>query len=93
MVRWHNKIARFGDTDSGQYADIIEGVERLIFHTDDLDSIVWTGLDGIEYEGIEPVRQATVQITDEDFPDAEFTLEAREPVVGPGEIIWSVVRE
>lgn len=35
-VRWHNKIARFGDVLDAGYAEMIEGVERIIFMRDEL---------------------------------------------------------
>lgn len=84
-VRWHNKIARQGDLEGAGYAEIIEGVERLIFNRDLLLTANAGGPLRLVHKGV-------VTLTDPRYNNAQFWLEAREPIVGPVEEIWNVSR-
>jgi len=77
-VRWHSKIDRFGDNENAGYAEVIEGIHRVIF--DEADARAMN------------VRKTGV-ITIPSLGDAVLTLEAREPKDGPYEEIWTVVKE
>lgn len=79
-VRWHNKIARYGDLEGGGYAEVIEGVNRLIFDADELNE-----------KGVVPVQGARVTLTDAAFNNTVLILDTAEPRVGPVEVIWNVV--
>lgn len=75
-ARWHMKIDRFGDNGNAGYAEVIEGIERVILDRDQARLI--------------GVRRAGV-ITFPTLEGGTVTLEAREPAVGPVEEIWAVV--
>lgn len=79
-VRWHNKIARYGDLEDGGYAEIVEGINRLIFDAAELDE-----------KGVVPAKGALVTLTDPEFNNAVLVLDTAEPRVGPIEVIWGVV--
>lgn len=79
-VRWHHKIDRFGDPESAGYAEVIEGVERIIFDREELAA-----------KGIVVGRNGIVTM-DEDGVSVKLRLETQEPVEGPIEEIWNVVR-
>lgn len=76
-VRWHNKINRVGNMEDRGYAEIIEGIDRMIFNLPEL-----------ALAGITTARGAIVTITE--FNEAKFVLEAREPSDGPVEVVWLV---
>lgn len=80
-VRWHNKIALMGDLDSGGYANIIEGIERVIFMRSELTA-----------KGITIEEGDSLVITAPGFENARLILKEREPIVGPEEVIWQVAR-
>lgn len=80
-VRWHNRIARFGDLDSQGYAQVLEGIERLIFSRDELATL-----------GVSLHYQGVVSLSDARYQGAQFWLDSREPTVGPVEEIWEVTR-
>lgn len=80
-IRWHNKQALVGDMDNGGYSTMIEGVERIIFMRSELAA-----------KGIELNEGDSVTVTAEGFEEAKLLLKAREPIVGPEEVIWQVVR-
>lgn len=80
-VRWHNKIARFGDLLDGGYAEVVEGIERIIFMRDE-----------VEAAGLILRESGFVTITAEGYENAVLVLAAQEPKVGPVEVIWMVSR-
>lgn len=74
-ARWHSKIDRFGDSQNAGYAEVIEGLERLI-------------LDDAQATALNVVRGGVVSFPTLD--GISVTLEAMEPKDGPVEQIWSV---
>lgn len=74
-VRWHTKIDRFGDLAGAGYAEVIEGVHRIILSKES------ARLMGVKRTGI---------ITIPDYAGARLQLEEREPEDGPYEEIWQV---
>lgn len=80
-VRWHNKQQLMGDLDSGGYAQMLEGIERIIFMQDEMVS-----------RGIALSIGDTIIITAEGYGNARLVLKLKEPVIGPVEEIWQVAR-
>ena len=76
-ARWHSKIDRFGDNENAGYAEVIEGIHRVIFDETAARLLA--------------VRSTGV-LTIASLGGAVLTLEAREPKDGPYEEIWSVVK-
>ena len=78
-ARWHSKIDRMGDLDNGNYAEVIEGVDRIIFNDVDARAInlreggrIW--FPDLAAGGVVP----------------KFILRVREPADGPCEEVWLV---
>ncbi|MEN6332975.1 MAG: hypothetical protein ABFE01_01875 [Phycisphaerales bacterium] len=88
LVRYHNKLSREGDLD-GDYANIIDGIDRLIF----LDENVAEVSDALVANGEAPLvlsRGALVRI--EEYKGLVFSLDSQEPPDGPSETAWVVAR-
>lgn len=81
-VRWHNRLVLMGDYDQSGYANVIDGIERIIFDRDELAKL-----------GITPIRGGEVIITDEGMNQTTLFLDSREKYVGPLEEKWMVARE
>lgn len=79
-VRYHSKIVRTGDMESGGYAEIIAGIDRLVFDRAALADL-----------GVILVRRGRVIIAD--YDDATFILADRDPSDGPHTVIWTVTRD
>lgn len=87
-VRYQNKIDRSGDLD-GDYADIIDGIDRLIF----LDENVAEVSVALVANGEPPlVLSRGAQVTIPEYKGLIFTLDSQEPPDGPSETIWVVAR-
>lgn len=78
-IRWHNKIARFGNLLDQGYAEIIEGINRVIFDTAELSE-----------KSVVLRRGGELTITAPSFNSAVLTLAEDEPTVGPLEVVWLV---
>lgn len=87
-ARWHNKIDRFGDLDSQSYAELIQGVDRIIFDAGIARSL------NIKRGGIVtfPDYSPTPTGPSDDTPLA-FTLMVKEPSAGPVSEVWVVARK
>jgi hypothetical protein len=81
-VRWHYTIANTSAPETGQTARQlavdIEGPERVVFDREELAE-----------KGINPVRAATVEIP---AYGVTLQLETAEPITGPIDLVWIVVR-
>ncbi|EPS7029911.1 hypothetical protein IPC622_22590 [Pseudomonas aeruginosa] len=75
-VRWHSKIARFGDLESSGWAERIEGIDRVIFAAADARQL------NVRYAGRVTIPEYGI----------ELILDAKEPADGPEEEIWLVAR-
>lgn len=77
-VRWHSKIDRFGDNEGAGYAEVIEGIHRVILEREQarLLNVIHTG-----------------RITIAKLGGAVLTLDAMEPYDGPYEEIWTVSKQ
>lgn len=76
-VRWHSRINRFGNLDDAGWAEMIEGVDRIIFERDEVAPL------SIRSGGLVYIHS---------MDEAAFTLKAQEPSDGPFEETWSVAR-
>jgi hypothetical protein len=74
-ARWHTKIDRFGDNGNLGYAEVIEGVSRLILTKAQAREI------GVQRGGV---------VTFPQLDGVSVTLEEREPKEGPIEEVWTV---
>jgi hypothetical protein len=81
-VRWHNRLVMLGDYDGAGYANVIDGIERIIFDRDQLGTL-----------GITPRRGGVVVITENGMDNTSLTLDTREKHVGPLEEKWVVTRD
>lgn len=81
-ARWHNKLVLMGDYQDNGYANIIEGIEKVIFDRDEMAAV-----------GITPRQGGVVTIIEPDFGDVILELDQRDPYVGPVEEKWSVARK
>lgn len=81
-VRWHNRLVMTGDYDSSGYANIIDGIERIIFDRDQLGTL-----------GVTPVRGGKVTLTEAGMNGTVLILDSKEKKVGPLEEKWVVVRD
>jgi hypothetical protein len=77
-VRWHDKINRFGNLENAGWAQVVEGIDRLIFNKPELTSkaIVLTS------------NSVITLLSGGD----KFQLDVKEPPQGPVEEIWVVMR-
>lgn len=80
-VRWHNKLVRNGAQEGGYDAEILEGIDRLVFQKSDL-----------AVNAVELKTKGTVTVPFDDGSSAVFRLEAEEPEDGPENRYWSVSR-
>jgi hypothetical protein len=81
-ARWHNQLSRpFGDLENGGYAEVIEGIDRIVLIPNDVDGYPVT----LQRGGI--VTFPTM------LPGVEFILDIREPASGPLEEAWTVTRK
>lgn len=78
-VRYHNKILRTGNLQNSGYADIVEGIDRLIFDDAEMASKVLT----LRRDGI---------VTIPEYGGAAFILDTRDVQDGPVEVAWNVVK-
>lgn len=75
-VRWHNRSRIIGERTSDD-AGIVEGINRLVFNSDELDAL-----------GLVPERNATVEVPS---LGKRFRLDYREDSDGPLNVYWSVI--
>lgn len=79
-ARWHNKIDRFGDLDNQGYAELIQGIDRVIF-------------DVAEARTVGVRRGGEIRFPELGDPQPAFILNTREPDSGPHDEVWSVTRK
>lgn len=87
-VRYHNKIDRNGDLD-GEYAEIIEGIDRLVFSDENIAAVSAALVEAGEAPLI-VARNAVVTIPE--YKGLRFTLDSQQPPDGPLETVWVVAR-
>lgn len=79
-VRWHNKLERNGAIEGAFNAEIIEGINRLVFQSDNLAAL-----------GLELEQDGVVVIAG--YNNARFQLDTEEPSDGPLNVYWNVSRQ
>ncbi len=81
-ARWHNRISKaFGGlVDGDGYAEVIEGIDRIVFFPKDVDGYPFTAKRGGE-------------VTFPSIAGVTFVLDHREPSTGPLEEAWVVTRK
>lgn len=77
-ARWHSKIEKSGNLENEGWAEVIEGVDRVIFNVDDARAL------GVARGG---------KITFPDLGNVAFLLDTMEDPDGPIEEIWLVSRD
>ncbi len=77
-VRWHSKIDRFGDLENGGYAEVIEGIDRVIFSEADARAL------NVKHAGV---------VTIASLGGVTLVLSAMEPADGPYEECWTVSKQ
>lgn len=80
-VRWHSKQVLLGDFQDTGYANVVEGIERIIFDREELQA-----KSVILREG------DVITITAEGYDNVQLMLKVREQVRGPIEQPWEVAR-
>ena len=77
-VRWHNRLALQGDLVEAGYANVVDGVNRVVFDKAELDE-----------KGVVLSRGAELTMPD----GTVLILDHQEPVVGPVTVIWGVAHK
>lgn len=83
-ARWLNKLSRIGDLENSGYADVIEGIDRVVFNAALARSI--------------PVKKGGV-VTFTSYTNSDegmapvFVLAAKQPTNGPYQEVWEVTRK
>lgn len=80
-VRWYSRIEQAGDLESQGYANVIQGIDRIVFLSADARTL------GVKKNGTVKILNPVEPGVDEPV----FALVAREPKTGPVEEIWTVV--
>lgn len=88
-VRWHNKIGVIGQETNQGYAEVIEGIDRVIFNREELEK---SAIITPDRNPIMPMKGGTIQLVDPLFNNSVLRLDSREPIVGPVDEVWNVVR-
>lgn len=79
-VRWHNKLIRpMPNMEGTGYAEVIEGVNRIIFAQAELQTL-------------DVLLRPKGRVSLVDYPGIVFVLESREPPDGPVDVVWNVSR-
>jgi hypothetical protein len=89
-VRWHKKLIRQGEIGgAGQYAGIIENVNKLIFSTDEI-AVASVDDYGTQWGGVVPQRLGQVFIP---AYQITLTLDSLDVDDGPIRVVWNVVQD
>jgi hypothetical protein len=88
-VRYHNKLTRGGDLN-GDYADVIDGIDRLIFLDENVAEVSAALVEAAEAP---LVLARAARVTIPGYKGLIFTLDTQEPPDGPLETSWVVTRQ
>lgn len=89
-VRWHKKLTRQGEIGgAGEYAGIIENVNKVVFSTDEIGSATVDDY-GQTWGGVMPQRLGELYIP---AYDITLTLDSRDVTDGPIRVGWNVVQD
>lgn len=94
-ARWHNKIERFGDLDQAGYAEIIQGIERIIFEAAVARRYNFKRGGIVTFPNLGAGLGVALggPLDGEGIAPPGFVLQDREPPTGPFQEIWSVTRK
>lgn len=81
-IRWHNKLAVYGDIENTGYPSTIESIDKVVFDRDDLLA-----------RGIEIRRGGIIKIIADGFEGQSLIADTRDPRCGPIEEIWMVGKQ
>lgn len=79
-VRWHDRLTMVGNVVDTGYADVLEGIDRIIFDREEL----------VE-KGVTLSREGRVKFGPA-FQNIVLNLEALELTEGPINVVWKVTR-
>ena len=86
-ARWHSKLELQGDLNYQGYAEVLEGIDRIIFNITDARHL------NIKRGGLITFTAYSQQLPDGGYSAAPtFLLDSKEPTSGPHEEIWRVTR-
>lgn len=94
-ARWHNRIEKFGDLDQQGYAEIIQGIDRIIFEAAEARrlNVRRGGIVMFPDFGAGLGVSLGAPLDGEGIAPAAFILQDREPSSGPFEEVWNVTRK
>lgn len=86
-ARWHSKLELQGDLNYQGYAEVLEGIDRIIFYIVDAREL------NIKRGGLVTFTAYAQKLDDGNYSSPpSFLLDSKEPVAGPHEEIWRVTR-
>lgn len=94
-ARYHTKLIRGGDLDNSGYAEVIEGVDKVVFAASDARKFGFKTGGTITFSsgaGGFGVSMGSA-FGGEETGSAVFILRSREPNTGPFEEVWDVTRK
>ena len=80
-ARWHNKIERMGDLDNQGYAEIIQGIDRVLFDATEARTVGVKRLGEVSFPELAATPTSAIPT---------FILSTRETETGPDREIWLV---
>ena len=80
-ARWHNKIERMGDLDNQGYAEIIQGIDRVLFDATEARTVGVKRLGEVSFPELVATPTSAIPT---------FILNTRETETGPDREIWLV---
>jgi hypothetical protein len=94
-ARWHSKIEQFGDLDNQSYAEIVQGIDRVIFEAAEVRKIpiVRGGVVTFPEFGAGLGVGLGSPLGGESIGPPAFVLAVREPSDGSFREAWTVTRK
>jgi len=80
-ARWHNKIERMGDLDNQGYAEIVQGIDRVLFDAIEARTVGVKRLGEVSFPELAATPTSAIPT---------FILNTRETETGPDREIWLV---
>ena len=80
-ARWHNKIERMGDLENQGYAEIIQGIDRVLFDATEARTVGVKRLGEVSFPELAATPTSAIPT---------FILNTRETETGPDREIWLV---
>ena len=80
-ARWHNKIERMGDLDNQGFAEIVQGIDRVLFDATEARTVGVKRLGEVSFPELAATPTSAIPT---------FILNTRETETGPDREIWLV---